>query len=168
MSKEYEIIEYLGKSQDISQRKIAEKTGLSLGMVNILLQRMVKKGLIKIERLNARSLRYILTPKGIAEKSKRTYKYIKNSYDYIIQISYKVQEMYDKARALEVKQIYLYGPQNEVYHIIKLALKTQKIPFKHTSDKDALDKDDLVMIWESGDEQRLDGIFKVINIIKTL
>ena len=173
MSKEYEILEHLNTDQDLSQRRLAEKTGLSLGMVNILLQRMVKKGLVKVERLNARSLRYMLTPKGLAEKSKLTYRYIKSSYEYILKISDKVRDFCEQAEKLGIKRIYLYGPQNEVYHIIKLALDKEKIPYSYIEQNNRacvrdLDQDQLIMVWELADEEKLAGSYQVVNILKIL
>ncbi len=73
MEKEYEVLSHLGKEKEVTQRKIASGTGLSLGSVNILLKKMVKKGLVKIERLNTRTIRYILTPRGMKEKARITY-----------------------------------------------------------------------------------------------
>ena len=55
------ILEELEKNPDVTQRDLSEKTGLSLGMVNLLLKKFVKKGFVKLEKLNSRSFRYILT-----------------------------------------------------------------------------------------------------------
>ena len=51
------ILEELEKNSDITQRDLSEKTGLSLGMVNLLLKKFVKKGFVKLEKLNSRSFR---------------------------------------------------------------------------------------------------------------
>ncbi|HHT45933.1 MAG TPA: winged helix-turn-helix transcriptional regulator, partial [Firmicutes bacterium] len=69
MEKEHLILSYIQQQEDVTQRDIARNTGMGLGTVNILLKKMIKKGLVKIERLNARSLRYMLTPKGLKEKT---------------------------------------------------------------------------------------------------
>ena len=61
------ILEELEKNSDITQRELSEKTGLSLGMVNLLLKKFIKKGFVKLERLNSKSFRYILTPEGFKE-----------------------------------------------------------------------------------------------------
>ena len=96
MEKEHQILSYLQSAEAINQRQIANGTGLSLGSVNILLKKLVKKGLVKIERLNARSLRYILTPHGLAEKSKLTYRYIKHSYAQITNLTIAVEKVIQK------------------------------------------------------------------------
>ena len=68
MQNEHAILNYLKNNHQTSQREIAERVGLSAGTVNLLIKKMVKKGFIKLERINGRTLRYILTPQGIAEK----------------------------------------------------------------------------------------------------
>lgn len=48
---------------------------LSLGMTNMLIRRLLAKGLIRIEQLNKRKVQYILTPKGFSEKMRKSIKY---------------------------------------------------------------------------------------------
>jgi len=62
MEHEYRVLNHLQENEITTQRKISSNTGLSLGAVNLLLKKMVRKGLIKVEKLNARTVRYILTP----------------------------------------------------------------------------------------------------------
>ncbi len=64
-----------------SQRELAEELGFSLGKLNYSLKALRSKGLIKIEnfRKNPNKINYIyvLTPKGIIEKSKLTVNFMK-------------------------------------------------------------------------------------------
>jgi DNA-binding MarR family transcriptional regulator len=64
MEHEYEVLNHLQENEITTQRRISKRTGLSLGAVNLLLKKMARKGLIKIEKLNSRTMRYILTPQG--------------------------------------------------------------------------------------------------------
>ena len=69
----FEILRKLNKDSSLSQRELAKKLGLSLGKVNYCLIALKEKGLIKINNFknkNKSSYLYILTPKGIAEKTK--------------------------------------------------------------------------------------------------
>ena len=65
METEFKVLSHLHENESTTQRHISKRTGLSLGSVNLLLKKMVRKGLVKIERLNKRTVRYILTPRGI-------------------------------------------------------------------------------------------------------
>ena len=64
-----------------SQRQLANDLGFSLGKLNYCLKSLREKGLIKIENFkkNPKKLNYIyvLTPKGITEKTKLTINFMK-------------------------------------------------------------------------------------------
>ncbi len=64
-----------------SQRELAEELGFSLGKLNYCLKALKNKGLVKINnfRQNPKKINYIyvLTPKGISEKTKLTINFMK-------------------------------------------------------------------------------------------
>lgn len=66
-------------SEPVTQRKLAEDAGLSLGMTNALLRRCVEKGWILIKRVNARRLHYAMTGDGIYEIARRAYRYFRRA-----------------------------------------------------------------------------------------
>ena len=79
------IIEKDGKA---SQRLISQNTGFSIGKVNYCLKALIDIGFIKINNFNNSNKKlnytYILTPKGIKEKTAITKKFIiqkKQEYD---------------------------------------------------------------------------------------
>lgn len=73
--REFELINIIGSNLDINQRELSSRLSLSLGMTNVLIRRMVAKGYIRISQLNHRKVKYLLTPKGFAEKVNKTIKY---------------------------------------------------------------------------------------------
>jgi DNA-binding MarR family transcriptional regulator len=56
----------------LTQRDLAQATGLSLGMTNALVKRFAELGWIKLTHLSTKSIRYALTPEGVAEIAMRT------------------------------------------------------------------------------------------------
>ena len=76
MDREHRLLDALARDSGLSQRQVAKETGLSLGMVNLILQRLARTGAIKVVSLNGRTARYVLTPKGAAEKTRRAYDYV--------------------------------------------------------------------------------------------
>lgn len=64
-----------GETRPPSQRKLAEASGLSLGMTNALLKRFVERGWVKLSHISGRSLKYALTPNGMEEISRRAVDY---------------------------------------------------------------------------------------------
>jgi len=87
------ILEELERNSNITQRDLSEKTGLSLGMVNRLLKKFIKKGFVKLERLNNKSFRYILTPEGFKEKSKKIIEYMKIYYRRTLLIKQNIERI---------------------------------------------------------------------------
>ncbi len=171
MEKEQKILSYIQQQENATQRDIAKDTGIGLGTVNLLLKKMIKTGLVKIERLNAKSLRYILTPKGLKEKTERTCNYIKRSYEHITTVSKTVVEILQSAALQKAHIIYLYGPKNEMYEIVKLALQKQKyIKYKFVGDRKPppTTAKDIILIWTPEDEEKLTDEYRVINILKEL
>ncbi len=65
----------------MSQREIAENMGISLGKTNYCVKSLVKKGHIKAKNFydtnNKKAYMYILTPRGIEEKTRLMYRYLK-------------------------------------------------------------------------------------------
>ena len=78
----FEVLRKINKNPDSTQRKLAKELGFSLGKLNYCLKALQKKGLIKIENFQKQSnkityLQYVITPKGIAEKTKLTINFMK-------------------------------------------------------------------------------------------
>ena len=77
----FNIIRKISKDSNISQREISTELGISLGKVNYCLRALKEKGFIKIKNFkkseNKMKYFYILTPKGISEKTKITIRFMK-------------------------------------------------------------------------------------------
>lgn len=73
---ELAILESIGEAEQegsrITQRELASKAGLSLGMTNALLKQFAERGWIKLTKLSTRSVVYAITPAGLAEVARRT------------------------------------------------------------------------------------------------
>ncbi|MFW6270253.1 MAG: winged helix-turn-helix transcriptional regulator [Bacillota bacterium] len=117
MGREKDVLTILDKNNDISQRELAKKAGVSLGTVNSLVKKCVKKGLLKIERLNSRNLRYILTPAGMKEKMKKTLSYVKRSYKAIVQLQEEVCQL-AREKKEQNREIWLLGDKDEIYELV--------------------------------------------------
>lgn len=83
--KELEILENIYISQDhVRQRDLSEIVGLSLGMTNAILNRLVKKGLLKISKVNNRNIRYMVSPDGIEAIMRRSYGFFKRTIKNVV------------------------------------------------------------------------------------
>jgi DNA-binding MarR family transcriptional regulator len=56
------ILDEVSKAGNVTQRSLSRRLGMALGLTNLYVRRLGKKGLIKVVNLEANSLRYELTP----------------------------------------------------------------------------------------------------------
>ena len=72
----FNILRLIRKKPKVTQRELSNELGISLGKINFCLKELKKKGLIKISNFkkskNKLNYIYLLTPKGISEKTKLT------------------------------------------------------------------------------------------------
>ena len=77
----FNVMREIQKRSKTSQRDLAEQLGFSLGKLNYCLKALQQKGLLKIknfqENTNKLNYIYVLTPKGITEKTKLTINFMK-------------------------------------------------------------------------------------------
>lgn len=78
----FEVLRRMNKKPASSQRKLAEELGFSLGKLNYCLKALHRKGHVKLQNFQKQSnkinyLQYVITPKGIAERTKLTINFMK-------------------------------------------------------------------------------------------
>ena len=77
----FEILRKIQKKPNSSQRELASELGFSLGKLNYCLKALQKKGYVKIKNFsknpNKINYLYLLTPKGVTEKTKLTLNFMK-------------------------------------------------------------------------------------------
>lgn len=170
MESELKVLSIIGENNaSMTQRYLSARTNLSLGAVNLLLRRMLEKGLIKIEKLNSHTMRYILTPQGMMEKAKKTYDFIKRTYEGILimksELDSVVQELPENSK------LYLYGEDNEVCQMATLLLReiteNHGVFLKKLNMPDDLSRDEIVIIWNSADEDRFIG-HRCVNLLQCM
>jgi DNA-binding MarR family transcriptional regulator len=78
--RELQILEYLERNPDTTQADLAIRLGVAVGSVNWYLKRLINKGYVKVRQMQRRRLRYLITPKGVAEKARLTQAYMQASF----------------------------------------------------------------------------------------
>ena len=77
----FEVLRRLHQMPQVSQRALAKNLGVGLGTINFCFQALVEKGLVKMQNFsqskNKLRYAYLLTPAGVAEKSKLTAEFLK-------------------------------------------------------------------------------------------
>jgi hypothetical protein len=82
------VLEAVQQEPRLTQRGLASKLGIALGLANIYLKRMIHKGYIKCVNVQPNRISYLITPRGIAEKARLTYEFM----DYSLHLYGEVRQ----------------------------------------------------------------------------
>jgi len=146
--RELKIIEEIAKNRGITQRELSRKAGISLGMVNISLKRLIRKGYVKVKGMNRRSLEYILTPKGFSEKAKKSYRYFLNTLDSLKKMKEKIQSLILTEYTKGARNFVILG-DGELADIVEMSLKSlafDDVKYKRVKDKGQIKEKNCVVL----------------------
>ncbi len=107
-----QLLEEIEQNHAPSQRYLAEKLNVSLGLVNSFIKRLAQKGYFKITTIPKNRVKYILTPKGAAEKTQLTYDYIRYSYQLYKGARKKLRIILNELVRQGVRRVVFYGVSN--------------------------------------------------------
>mgnify|MGYP001390357379 CR=1 FL=1 len=82
---QFQILRKIADNSKLTQRDLSKELGYSLGKLNYVIKELQKKGLIKMRNFknnsNKEKYMYILTPKGLIEKTKITVQFMKRKME---------------------------------------------------------------------------------------
>src|SRR5436190_12702138 len=115
------LLEAVHEDSRVTQRGMAKKLGIALGLANIYRKRMIHKGYIKCVNVQPNPISYLITPRGIAEKARLTYEFM----DYSLHLYGEVRQHLREAMqdcAAEGKRVAIFG-SGEAAELAYLSLK---------------------------------------------
>ena len=121
------ILEEIANDYNPSQRDLSKKLNISLGLVNSFVRRLASKGYFKITTIPKNRVKYILTPKGSAEKTRLTYQYIQYSFEFYRKSRHSLQKIFRELVAQGVERVVFYG-MSDLAEIAYISL--QETPIK--------------------------------------
>ena len=120
--RELRVLEELDSPNPVTQRELARKVGIALGLANSMLKGMTHNGLIKVRNLDAKRLAYSITPHGMQEKTRLAYRYMERTVDFYKQARYRVKHNLLQAQARGVRKVAIYRI-NEMAEIVYLTVR---------------------------------------------
>jgi EPS-associated MarR family transcriptional regulator len=118
------VMDVLEQKQGLTQRELAEETGLNLKKVNYCLHKLLEKGHLKFQKVrrnpDKRSYLYILTPSGMKLKSQLTYRFLKFTLDYYSQVENRIRRSVGEMTEAGVGRILLFGVSDMTRIVIGL------------------------------------------------
>jgi len=99
------VLREITQTPEMTQRELSSRLGISLGKVNFLVNALIQKGLIKAHNFknshNKKAYLYYLTPAGIEEKAKITYRFLKRKLKEYEQLEEQIQLLKKEVGELE-------------------------------------------------------------------
>ena len=159
---EYTIMSEIVDNENVSQRELSKKLGISVSTVNVLINKMIKEGLIKMTQVSQKQVFYMLTPMGMMEKAKKTMRYLKIHYRAIYETKEKIKMVFEELKN-EYDMIFVLMNQDEMSEIISIALeefeaKHGKVNIKvldYTSDLNIKNVKSSILVHMTDDEEIL-------------
>jgi DNA-binding MarR family transcriptional regulator len=111
------ILEVVETDRGLSQRTLATELGIALGLTNLLIKRLVRKGWVRMNHIKPNRVTYLITPAGIAEKTRMSRAYFESSVRFYRQTRDRIQEQFfllsrdwpEEDRTGGEKRIVFYG-----------------------------------------------------------
>ncbi len=181
--RELEIFEKLENNGHLTQRDLSKEVGIALGLVNHLLKKMVKKGWIKIKNIDAKKIRYLITPEGAREKSSLLYKRVESTIHFYLEAKRVIKDkvMHLKGEGVESVSIYGINHISEVLFIVlkELGLELTTVVeekkegeewfgYKVIGMEEFVENKDSVLILASFDKREIDRFCKEYEDVKVV
>lgn len=121
-SRSLQLLSEISGEEPLSQRELSRRLGIAVGLVNSYLKNLVSKGFVRVKNFPSNRYAYLLTPQGLAEKSRLAYQHL--SY-FTSLYTVARQDYLDLFRNLEnsgVRQVAFCGV-DEVAEVAYLSLR---------------------------------------------
>lgn len=135
LEQEIEILENIYHNHSkVKQRDLARIVGLSLGMTNAIIKRLIKKGWLKARKINERNIHYVVSPLGIEEIAKRSYRYFKRTIKNVVCYKEAIDKFFISIAGEGYKGVILIG-ESDLDFIVEHLCQKHDLSFKRSSNK---------------------------------
>ena len=101
-----QILREIKKSPEMTQRELSSRLGISLGKANFLIKALIQRGFVKMENFKASNNKkvylYYLTPRGIEEKSRTTYFFLKRKMKEYERLEDEIRQLREEVSESDV------------------------------------------------------------------
>ena len=119
--RDLKLLEAVEQDSRVTQRNLAGRLGIALGLTNIYLKRLVRKGYIKCVNVQSNRITYLITPRGIAEKARLTYEFMDYSLHLYGEVRQHLREALAECAAAD-RRVAIYG-RGEAAELAYLSLR---------------------------------------------
>ncbi len=124
------LLEAVEENARVTQRSLASRVGIALGLTNIYLKRLTRKGFIRCVNVQPNRMTYLITPRGVAEKMRLTYEFM----DYSLKLYGEVRQhlravLQERARGNDRIAIFGRGEAAEIAYLSLRELELEPMTF---------------------------------------
>lgn len=131
----YNLNKLISEKPDASQRDVSKALNLSLGMTNALLKKFSETGWVLMHKISARNIRYILTPDGMNELTRRSYHYIKRTMQSVASYKNIITHTVHESKKKGCTAVFLIE-YSEIQFLIEYSCHAENIAFSCLSAQD--------------------------------
>jgi len=114
-ARELHILEQIEADPEVTQADLAEELGVAVGTINFVVKRLIKKGYVRVKQLQRRRLRYIITPAGIALRTRLAM----DSLNYSMRLYRETRQLIAEARRRGYRSLVICG-DGDLADIVRL------------------------------------------------
>ena len=130
------LLSEISGEEQLSQRELAKRLGIALGLVNSYLKNLVAKGFVRVNNFPRNRYAYLLTPTGFAEKSRLAYQHLSYFSGLYTVARQDYLKLFRKLAAEGVRGVAFCGI-DEVAEIAYLSLKETGMDLELAMDAEA-------------------------------
>jgi DNA-binding Lrp family transcriptional regulator len=123
--RDLQLLEAVEQNARVTQRTLSDQLGIALGLTNIYIKRLVRKGCIKCVNVQSNRIAYLITPRGVAEKARLTYEFMQYSL-HLYKEARRHLHTVVRERAADGQRLAIYG-SGEAAELAYLSLKELRI-----------------------------------------
>ena len=120
--RDLQLLSEVEEAPEITQRELSIRTGISLGLTNILLRNMAQKGYLRIAQAGWKRWLYNLTPEGVSHKVRLTVSYVRRVLDHYQNVRQTLRDELEPLALTAESRIAIYGA-GEFAELVYIGLK---------------------------------------------
>ncbi len=131
VEKELSLLYEIDRQPDASQRTLASRVGIALGLTNILIRKLAEKGYIRVSQAGWKRWVYTLTPSGISHKARLTVSYIQRFLGQFQEVRQMLRDELETMNLNAESRIAVCGAKSsaELVYLALRELEVEEIDF---------------------------------------
>jgi DNA-binding MarR family transcriptional regulator len=121
-SRSLQLLSEISGDEPLSQRELSRRLGIAVGLVNSYLKNLVSKGFVRVKNFPSNRYAYLLTPQGIAEKSRLAYQHLSYFTSLYTVARQDYLDLFRRLEAAGVREVAFCGV-DEVAEVAYLSLQ---------------------------------------------